>query len=186
MPYCSRKMLFTALAVAVALPFGTLLLSATEASAEIPQAIAVAGEVPATALHAEGAQIYQCEPDWENKLVWRLREPIATLILDDNSVGRHYGSLHWENVEADTPRWEHNDGSSVKAMVVARAPGVTPNDLPWLKFRVLSQAGNGIFYGVTSVQRINTQGGMAKGPCDSAGSYLSVPYSADYVFWRAD
>ena len=37
-------------------------------------------------------------------------------------------------------------------------------------------------YGVTSVQRINTKGGMAQGPCDGAGTYQNVPYSADYVF----
>ena len=36
--------------------------------------------------------------------------------------------------------------------------------------------------GVTTVQRINTKGGATQGTCDSAGSYLSVPYSADYVF----
>jgi len=33
-----------------------------------------------------------------------------------------------------------------------------------------------------SVQRINTKGGMAQGPCDGAGTYQRVPYSADYVF----
>jgi hypothetical protein len=37
---------------------------------------------------------------------------------------------------------------------------------------------------VTTVQRINTRGGMARGPCDKAGTLLSVPYGADYVFQR--
>jgi hypothetical protein len=35
---------------------------------------------------------------------------------------------------------------------------------------------------VTTVQRINTKGGVAQGPCDGAGTYQSVAYSADYVF----
>jgi hypothetical protein len=74
----------------------------------------------------------------------------------------------------------------VKARIVARVPGATPDDIPWLKLRVVSQNGNGVFYGVTNVQRINTRGGMAEGECAKAGSYRSVPFSADYVFWRRD
>jgi hypothetical protein len=37
---------------------------------------------------------------------------------------------------------------------------------------------------VTTVQRVNTQGGVAEGACDRAGTYLSVAYAADYVFLR--
>lgn len=37
---------------------------------------------------------------------------------------------------------------------------------------------------VTPIQRLNTKGGIAAGPCDSAGASLSVPYSADYAFSR--
>jgi hypothetical protein len=118
--------------------------------------------------------------------VWELREPVAALMLDGDTVGRHYASLHWEHVDASAPLWEHNDGSSVKARIVARVAGATPDDIPWLKLRVVSQNGNGVFYGVTNVQRINTRGGMAEGECAKAGSYRSVPFSADYVFWRRD
>jgi len=35
---------------------------------------------------------------------------------------------------------------------------------------------------VITVQRINTNGGTAQGPCDNISTYLSVPYSAEYVF----
>jgi hypothetical protein len=35
---------------------------------------------------------------------------------------------------------------------------------------------------VTTVQRIDTQGGVVNGVCDRAGAYQSAPYSADYVF----
>ena len=51
-----------------------------------------------------------------------------------------------------------------------------------LKVRVVSQSGDGLFCGVSYVQRINTRGGVAQGACDKAGSLLSVPYSADYLF----
>ena len=37
--------------------------------------------------------------------------------------------------------------------------------------------------GVTTIQRINTKGGVAEGACDSHGKLLSVPYSADYAFY---
>ncbi len=161
-------------------------LHGTAAFAGTPDEIRVPGEIPGTALHAEGAQIYQCQADSANRLVWQAREPTATLIDGVNSVGRHFAALHWEDVDTSTLVWEHKDGSSVKARIVARVAGRTTDDLPWLKFRVITQTGNGLFYGVTHVQRINTQGGMVSGPCDQAGAYRNVPYSADYVFWRAE
>jgi hypothetical protein len=35
---------------------------------------------------------------------------------------------------------------------------------------------------VNTIQRIKTRGGVHSGPCEMAGSYFSVPYSAVYVF----
>src|SRR6267142_2268281 len=67
---------------------------------------------------------------------------------------------------------------------VANAPGATPSDIPWLKLDVVSGRGNGILTSVTTVQRINTQGGKLEGACDKAGVLRSVPYSADYLFLR--
>jgi hypothetical protein len=42
----------------------------------------------------------------------------------------------------------------------------------------------GTLAGVTTIQRIKTKGGNAEGPCESAGSFLSVPYAADYTFFK--
>ena len=161
-------------------------LYGASAYAEVPDEIRVPGEIPAIALHAEGAQIYECQLDAASRLVWQAREPTATLMDGGNSVGHHYAALHWETVDTSTLMWEHKDGSSVKAKIVARVVGRTAEDLPWLKFSVITQTGNGLFYGTTHVQRINTQGGMAAGSCEQAGAYRSVPYAADYVFWRAE
>jgi hypothetical protein len=111
---------------------------------------------------------------------------IATLIFDGDTVGRHYAALRWGHIDDTKLRWEHVDGSAVQARIVARAPGAGPNDIPLLRLDVVSQTGNGVLYGVTAVQRINTRGGMARGSCDQADSYLSVPYTAEYVFWRED
>lgn len=161
-------------------------LCVAPALAATPDEIRVPGEIPGTVLHAEGAQIYECQRDAANRLVWREREPIATLMDNGNTVGRHYAALRWETIDAGTLMWEHKDGSSVRAKIVARAAGRTADDLPWLKFGMITQSGNGLFHGVTHVQRINTQGGLARRPCEQAGTYRSVPYSADYVFWRVE
>jgi hypothetical protein len=38
--------------------------------------------------------------------------------------------------------------------------------------------------GVITIQRLNTLGGVAEGSCEIAGTLQSVPYSADYAFYR--
>ena len=111
-----------------------------------PDEIRVPGEIPGTVLHAEGAQIYECRPDATHQLTWQAREPTATLMDGDKSVGRHYAALHWEAVDASTLMWEHKDGSSVKAKIVAQVAGRSADDLPWLKFGVITQRGDGLFY----------------------------------------
>ena len=68
--------------------------------------------------------------------------------------------------------------------VAGRAPGSTTQDIPLLKLEVVSQRGSGQLTGVTTVQRLNTRGGVTEGTCEHVGSFLSVPYSADYAFYR--
>lgn len=161
----ARPRLLTALILATA-------FLADGALAQMPPAIAAPGEEMVATLHAEGAQIYECKPGNDGKLAWVFREPIATLLLDDETVGRHYAG----------PTWEHRDGSAVTGKAVGNAPGATVNDIPWLKLDVVNRRGNGTLEDVTTVQRINTRGGAAQGACDPAGALRSVPYSADYVF----
>ncbi len=125
-------------------------------------------------LHAEGAQIYDCKAGADGKLAWTFREPIATLLAQGKTAGRHYAG----------PNWELSDGSAVVGKVVGNAPGATAADIAWLKLDVVSQRGTGTLTGITTVQRINTKGGKVEGSCETAGSYRSAPYSADYVFLR--
>jgi hypothetical protein len=49
---------------------------------------------------------------------------------------------------------------------------------------VSSHRGAGQLTHATTIQRINTKGGSAEGACEASGSFLSVPYSADYVFLK--
>jgi hypothetical protein len=187
---CRSKGMLLGILPSVTILLGlTIALSAARVSAQAqqtPSMIAVSGGVPIAVLHAEGAQIYQCESDSHDQLVWQPREPIASLILDGDTVGRHYAGLHWGHIDYARFQWEHADGSEVQARIAASAAAASPDDIPWLRLDVVSQTGNGALYGVTAVQRINTRGGMARGSCEKAGSYLGVPFSADYVFWRED
>jgi len=146
----------------------------TIAAAQVPDSIAAPGETVVLKVHAEGAQVYECKASPDAKLAWQLREPIAILIVDGNTVGRHYAG----------PTWELSDGSAIVGKVVGDAPGTDANDIPWLKLNVAAQRGNGGLTGVNTVQRINTQGGKLNGVCDQAGKLRAAPYAADYVFLR--
>ena len=94
-----------------------LLLSVSLASAAaqtpLPDAIAAPGEATILTLHAEGAQVYDCKAGSDGKLAWAFREPIATLMAEGKTVGRHYAG----------PNWEYSDGSAVVGKVAASAPG---------------------------------------------------------------
>jgi hypothetical protein len=151
---------------------------AANASETASEAIAVRDAARIETVHAEGAQIYVCKQKSEESqphaLTWQFREPIAALTSNGMSIGRHYAG----------PNWDYFDGSGVKGTVVASAPGATENDIPWLKLDVVEHRGHGILSSVTAVQRINTKGGVAVGTCETAGTSLIVPYSADYVFMR--
>jgi len=160
------------IALAVFLLAGSL--PAFAAETPLPAAIAAPGETIVLSAHAEGAQIYECKMAGDDKPGWAFREPIATLLVDGKTVGRHYAG----------PTWEFSDGSAVTGKVADTAPGATANDIAWLKLDVVSHRGSGLLGDVTTVQRINTQGGKPEGPCDQRGSFKSVPYSADYVFLR--
>src|SRR5580698_1543683 len=155
-----------------------LLLSALSMSAKaqtpLPDAIAAPGETVVLTVHAEGAQVYECKAGADGKLAWAFREPIATLMADGKTVGRHYAG----------PNWEYTDGSAVVGKMAGSAPGATPNDIAWLKLDVASRRGSGVLTPVTTVQRINTTGGKLDGACDKAGTMRSMPYSAEYVFLK--
>jgi hypothetical protein len=156
------------------LPLLAVIMNAKAAQTPLPDAIAAPGETIVLTVHAEGAQIYECKAGPDGKPGWVFREPIATLLVDGKTVGRHYAG----------PNWEYSDGSAVVGKAVANTPGATANDIPWLKLEVISRRGSGLLSDVTTVQRINTQGGKFDGACDGVGTFHNVPYSADYVFLR--
>ena len=83
------------------------------ASSQSTDAIAAPGETTVATLHAEGAQIYECKAANDGKPIWQFREPIATLLLDGKTVGRHYAG----------PSWECTDGSAGSVVVAVNRSG---------------------------------------------------------------
>jgi hypothetical protein len=145
------------------------------AETPLPAAIAAPGETVVLTVHAIGLQLYECKPDADGKLVWTFLAPQATLSADGKLVGRHGAG----------PSWELADGSGITGKAVANSPGAGANDIAWLKLEVASHTGSsGQLSDVTTVQRINTVGGVLKGSCDHEKAGLGMPYAADYVFLR--
>jgi len=162
------------MSIKLAVPCLLLLAGPAVAADPLPDAIAAPGESLVLSVHAEGAQVYECKAGSDGKLAWAFREPIATLLSEGKTVGRHFAG----------PNWELTDGSAVTARAAGNAPGATPADIPWLKLEVTARRGSGTLTPVTTVQRIDTHGGKLEGACDKAGEFKSAPYSAEYVFLK--
>ena len=124
-------------------------------------------------VYALGVQIYR----WSGTN-WVFVAPEATLFADPCyawEVGIHYAG----------PTWESGSKSNV---VGARLQGASPDPtaIPWLLLRAVSTQGPGPFDGTTFIQRVSTTGGLAPGRAGSlVGEEVSVPYTAEYFFYRA-
>ena len=138
-----------------------------------PAAFGVADRATILQVHAEGVQLYECRAD-AGHTAWTFREPVATLIKGDETVGRHYAG----------PHWELTDGSLVKGKVAMSLPGAGPDDAALLKLDVTQNRGVGALKNASLVLRLATHGGALKGDCAAAGAFRSVPYTADYLFLR--
>jgi hypothetical protein len=163
--------------IAKATPFLLLPLLASGALADdkpLPAAVAAPGEATVLSVHAVGMQNYDCKPGADGKLAWTFNSPQATLTSGDKVVGHHSAG----------PTWELTDGSSITGKVVGNAPGAGAGDIAWLKLEVNSHKGTGQLSDVTTVQRVNTVGGVLKGACDRENAGRGMPYSADYVFLK--
>jgi Protein of unknown function (DUF3455) len=144
------------------------------AETPLPASIAAPGETVVLSVHAVGMQLYECRPGADGKLAWTFTAPQATLTVDGKVVGHHGAG----------PSWELDDGSAITGKAVGNAPGASANDIPWLKLEVATHTGSGKLSDVTSVQRINTVGGVLKDSCDRQGAGRGMPYAADYVFLK--
>ena len=127
---------------------------------------------------ARGVQIYECRPGKDGTgFDWAFVAPEAELFdARSRSIGYHDAG----------PTWHSSDGSRVVGSVKARAEAPVPGAVPWLLLATKSTGATGVLSGVTSIQRINTAGGVAPAaPCTEGlkGMTVRVPYTADYVFY---
>jgi hypothetical protein len=63
-------------------------------------------------------------------------------------------------------------------------PGAFARDLIWHRRVSGNDSGDGVFGSVSYIQRMNTFGGAAPTTPRIDGEKLSVPYNANYIFWR--
>jgi hypothetical protein len=128
---------------------------------------------------AKGVQIYECRASKAGAYEWAFVAPEADLFdTTGKPIGRHYAG----------PHWEASDGSKIAGAVKARAEAPASSAIPWLLLGTKSVGTAGSFSKVTSVQRVNTVGGVApKVGCsqDNAGTPARIPYTADYYFFSA-
>lgn len=141
---------------------------------DIPAAIAAKSKTAVLTVHGKGVQIYECTPDPAGGAKWKFREPLATLIKDGKTVGHHFAG----------PGWALASGSAVTGKADAQSPGGTAKDIALLRLDVVDKRGGGELSDVTTIQRLDTLGGVFSGACDKPGSLHLEPYSAEYVFLR--
>jgi len=140
-----------------------------------------ASESLAMIIAARGVQIYECRArkDQPGAYEWAFVAPEADLFDGrGRKVGRHYAGPHWESV----------DGSKVLGTVKERADAPVAGAIPWLLLTAKSVGPAGAFSRVTSVQRVNTGGGVAPtSDCsqETVGTPARIDYTADYYFFAA-
>jgi hypothetical protein len=118
-----------------------------------------------------GVQIYR----WSGTS-WEFVAPSAKLFADAGAQGEvasHFGG----------PTWKSNSGGSVVGTVVDRCVADEAS-IPWVSLSAVS-SGPGVFEKVKFIQRLNTVGGNAPStPGNVVGQEVSVPYTADYLFYQ--
>ncbi len=142
-----------------------------------------ANQTLALKLAATGFQIYDCKANaTTGAFAWTFRAPSAELKdpIYGNKVGTHYAGPTWED------KWAH---STVVGKVAVNVPSPVPTkDIPWLLLDGVSHAApKGIFSEITTIQRLNTKGGVAPTTgCSAAtaGAVANIPYTSDYFFYR--
>jgi hypothetical protein len=151
--------------------------------ASLPEAVRVpTGNKVASETVGVGTIVYECraKADMPGQFAWAFVGPTAT--LNDRSgkpVGRYAGP---------PATWTANDGSALTATQVAVAPNGAANlSHQLVKANPATGTGSSL-YGVTYIQRVASQGGVAPmALCDAStlNARQTVNYQADYIFYKA-
>jgi len=146
---------------------------------EVPESLKAPASEEGILMGTQRACRYTCaKPRAEQKSTWVLKAPEAELTdAAGKKIIHHFAG----------PSWKHVDGSEVTGKLAARQDAPKPDAIPWLLLSAASHTGEGILARVTSIQRINTEGGLPPkaGDCTVAanGAESKSAYSADYYFY---
>ncbi|MBE7368577.1 DUF3455 domain-containing protein [Ramlibacter sp. HM2] len=158
---------------------GPMAMSRPYDQAMLPAAVQVpSGHRVAMETVGVGEITYECRVKAGGGHEWFFVGPDAKLMdRAGKQVGRYFGP---------PATWENMDGSRVTATQVAVAPA-DAGSIPLQLVRANPAMGNGAMNGVTYIQRVATQGGVAPAAaCGAAnlGTKQVVRYQADYIFYK--
>ena len=182
-PLCALSVIAAVAAAALLSACGSMMPMAPVYSQDsLPDTIKVpVGHKVAMETVGVGEITYECrdKANAPGMTEWVFAGPNA--VLNDRSgkqVGKYYGP---------PATWESMDGSKLTATQLAIAPAGAGN-LPLQLVKANPAMGTGAMTGVTYIQRVALQGGVAPGSmCSPAnkGAKEIVKYQADYIFWTA-
>ena len=138
------------------------------------------GNVVAIETVGVGQITYECQVKKTNDgHAWVFIGPDAKL---NNRAGSQVGTYY-----GPPATWSMADGSKLTGTQVAVSPAAS-GSIPLQLVKANPATGSGSAVGVTYIQRVATQGGVAPAStCDAAamGKKEIVNYQADYIFYKA-
>jgi Protein of unknown function (DUF3455) len=150
--------------------------------ASLPAAVQVpAGNAVAMQTVGVGMITYECRTKVAaaDQFEWVFVGPDAKLMdRSGKEVGKYFGP---------PATWQSNDGSKITATQLAVAPAQA-GSIPLQLVKANPAVGDGAMKGISYIQRLATQGGVAPAKSCDATTLRSkeiVRYQADYIFWRA-
>ncbi|MCP1315926.1 MULTISPECIES: DUF3455 domain-containing protein [unclassified Halomonas] len=163
------------LATALLATFSHAALAQEPEDVQVPDGNSVALETVGV-----GTIKYMCETNDAGDVAWVFKGPSAALNDGEGAqVGSYYGP---------PATWEAMDGSKVTGTELATAANGDGN-IPLQLVEANPAEGDGAMSGVSYIQRLNTEGGVAPDmACDAdhEGAIAIVTYQADYIFWSAE
>lgn len=187
--HSARNLAGSMLALLLCASIPTLQAQTDNRAPNVPDAIKVQDDNRVSFhAYAEGVQIYVCRNTGTTEIpvyAWVFSRPEAVLYdAEGNVVGLHH-LITVPELNFTGPGWETESGSYV---VGRRIAGVNvAGTIPWLLLQAVTNSGPGVLNGTTYIQRVNTAGGVAPTTgCDAdhLGQEASVPYTAEYYFYR--
>ncbi|KAG0192571.1 hypothetical protein DFQ28_008693 [Apophysomyces sp. BC1034] len=135
-------------------------------------------EVLQEVFRVHGNETYVCQRNG-NQLSWHPTGTLATLVDE---------SRHSAGVISAGGYFIATDGSYVVVRLLAQEI-INASALPWQRLTTVQSSAEpgeiGRFTNVTSIQRVQTSGGLPPNPvCTVERTALYVPYSATYLFYR--